>query len=1421
MHVAGGRDWGADMNKSSEVTLGRRMLCWGSVICLAAWLVGCGGGSEEPPAAPGVATIGAAGGTVLSEDGAQVVFPKDSLRGEVTVRIAKDSTGAPPLPPSAVPAGAVYAITPHGGAFDELVEVSIPVERADIPGDGQLLLVTAEPGDTQWRVLSGASYYDGKMRAPVMHFSFFQTIRLVNQIMPTLVTKIDGANNVGGAGIARISALAKLPSSNVNSIAAELSFPTLNTQSVTTVGGVPAPVTSTTQCRPMDYSHGAMAFLFRGEGGQVFTPDIKHPAVVPRDPWPRFPGDGGALSYSTRTTIGGAFPGFGAVHYYGNESPRIFGLLDANPPTQAMRDRAEAEQNNGPGRYVLPYGNAYALPPAGDNAADNLYTWQGTVNWLPAQNGSVRIDAFIMTTCGLFLEAVPLAFKLDAPPPTGYEIFQLLAIGPDLYGYSSLPPIEVAEGADAIIRFGLYEDGHGWLSSAFVSGVTYRFDYSPDPATVDWQPVPASAVTRDNFTVVNDQLSGGYLVRADGVQAHLTAVQTSQSGYYRVFWCMPIKGCADTPARRLVVVRAPPTISAQPAGQTVQVGQTASFTVATAGAPAPTLQWQKRSFVAAAFGFLAWTNIDGATSATYTTPPLALADSATQYRVFASNALGGVASDIAMLTVVERFTPPVIDAQPGNLNVTVGGTAVFAATVSGPGPLSYQWRRNGVNITGANSAILTLANVTALNDGRYDLVVTNSAGSTTTEPGLLQVTLGTPIPLAPAIAASPASITVAAGNAASFAVAVTGTGPYSYQWFKSGVTAPLAEGDFPSFSIAAVTPADAGAYSVRVTNNVGNVLSAAATLTVGPGSGAPLAPTITTPPVALAVLPGGGATFAVAVTGTGPFTYQWRRNGADIAGATAAVLHIAAVGALDGGQYAVEVRNAAGSVSTDSVPLIVIGAPLITQQPAAAAAAEGRTATLSVAASGDGLLYLWTRNQIAIPGATAASYTTPALTLADHGAVYGVIVYNGAGLIFSETAVLSVVAAPVSIGGSVSGLAGAGLVLQNNAGDNLAVAANGPFTFATAIAPGASYSVTILSQPSGQNCVVQGGSGTANAAVTSVVLTCNSAGALALVANSGANTLSVMRVDADTGALTAAGAPVATGQYPFAVAITPGGQYAYVTNLVGGSISSYGIDSITGVLTPIPLSTPGTQNPYGIAMDPLGRFVWVVNYGFSTASAFATHPSTGLLTAVGSPVSTGSFPYALAAHPNGNFVYVANEGGNSVSVFSVDASTGALTLVAGTIANSVLRPHGIAVDPSGRFVYVAGAGGQEVAAYRINSSTGALTVVGYIRTGGAAESVAVHPNGQFVYAVTRSSDALAVFSINPITGALTSAGTPVATGSNPGRLAVNTAGSRVYVTNGASNTVSAFSIGSGGATLTSLGAAAAVGSVPEGLALTP
>ena len=77
-----------------------------------------------------------------------------------------------------------------------------------------------------------------------------------------------------------------------------------------------------------------------------------------------------------------------------------------------------------------------------------------------------------------------------------------------------------------------------------------------------------------------------------------------------------------------------------------------------------------------------------------------------------------------------------------------------------------------------------------------------------------------------------------------------------------------------------------------------------------------------------------------------------------------------------------------------------------------------------------------------------------------------------------------------SVGGSVSGLSGT-VVLQDNGGDTLTVSANGPFTFATQLAGGAAYAVTVQANPSGQTCTVANGSGTIGSAnVTSVAVTC-------------------------------------------------------------------------------------------------------------------------------------------------------------------------------------------------------------------------------------------------------------------------------------------------------------------------------------------
>ena len=89
------------------------------------------------------------------------------------------------------------------------------------------------------------------------------------------------------------------------------------------------------------------------------------------------------------------------------------------------------------------------------------------------------------------------------------------------------------------------------------------------------------------------------------------------------------------------------------------------------------------------------------------------------------------------------------------------------------------------------------------------------------------------------------------------------------------------------------------------------------------------------------------------------------------------------------------------------------------------------------------------------------------------------------------TVAVSCVTNRYTVGGTVSGLAGSGLVLRNNGADNLSISANGPFTFATALTSGSSYSVTVFSQPSGQTCTVSGGSGTiGNANVTTSRCSC-------------------------------------------------------------------------------------------------------------------------------------------------------------------------------------------------------------------------------------------------------------------------------------------------------------------------------------------
>jgi hypothetical protein len=175
--------------------------------------------------------------------------------------------------------------------------------------------------------------------------------------------------------------------------------------------------------------------------------------------------------------------------------------------------------------------------------------------------------------------------------------------------------------------------------------------------------------------------------------------------------------------------------------------------------------------------------------------------------------------------------PPVITVPPQNQSPTVGTSVTFSVAAAGA-PLSYFWRRNNVNIPGANSSTYTTNNVQLANSGdQFSCLVSNVNGTAVSASAILTVLPGQP----PAITSQPASLTVAAGNSASFSITATSTVPITYFWKRSNAFIPGAASS--SYTTNNVQQSDSGAqFSCLVSNVFGTTQSSNAVLTVTPPS---------------------------------------------------------------------------------------------------------------------------------------------------------------------------------------------------------------------------------------------------------------------------------------------------------------------------------------------------------------------------------------------------------------------------------------------------------------------------------------------------------------------------------------------------------------------------------------------------------
>ncbi|SKA96518.1 Peptidyl-prolyl cis-trans isomerase (rotamase)-cyclophilin family [Prosthecobacter debontii] len=347
--------------------------------------------------------------------------------------------------------------------------------------------------------------------------------------------------------------------------------------------------------------------------------------------------------------------------------------------------------------------------------------------------------------------------------------------------------------------------------------------------------------------------------------------------------------------------------------------------------------------------------------------------------------------------------PVVITQQPQSVTVNSGANVTFTVDVAvNPGTeVYYQWRKGGVNIStaaGVNVKSYTVNGVTSADEDSYDVVITTVYSRVESEEA--ELVLNKPI-TSVTVTTEPDTAVLPVDGTVIFKANVTGgTGTLTYRWSKDGTQIPGEAGAGSTYTVGPLTLADSNTtYSVKVTNAATpNGVTGSKTITVAnPITSVTAQRTPSTDRVGL----GASVTFTIAsITGsTGPYTYQWKKDGENINGATNSTYFISSANSDSVGNYSVLVKNGATPDGQESAPISLnvsteVSNVNATRSPADQYLPLGDGVTFSVSAQGQpDFSYQWKKDGEDIPGATSADYVIDAIIEDDYG-VYTVVVTN-------------------------------------------------------------------------------------------------------------------------------------------------------------------------------------------------------------------------------------------------------------------------------------------------------------------------------------------------------------------------------------------------------------------------------------------